>query len=238
MDSSMCSSAPDPEMWIIQGTLACREIQCRSNFLFTRGIRAVRRGPPRLLSSRESIHPLSVYGQLSLELRDRTVRAFFHALPGGLEKAAINRIFLNLPSRKEEREILFPFRLEMGADSSGQVEVAAVRSWTNAGWSGQVSDMRLSPSARSLEHSVRAKRTKREKVSIILGNLTIQVKSGLAVGFGLSRWLGRTRIGLVSSDVRTRIGRSFIPDVSGSRRYTARSSWAVWLGRRTPAELF
>ncbi|KAJ6949411.1 hypothetical protein NC651_003412 [Populus alba x Populus x berolinensis] len=22
MDSSMCSSAPDPEMWIIQGTLA------------------------------------------------------------------------------------------------------------------------------------------------------------------------------------------------------------------------
>ncbi|KAK2980476.1 hypothetical protein RJ640_015999 [Escallonia rubra] len=24
MDSSMCSSAPDPEMWIIQGTLAWR----------------------------------------------------------------------------------------------------------------------------------------------------------------------------------------------------------------------
>uniref|UniRef100_A0A6N2KFV3 Uncharacterized protein ycf68 n=1 Tax=Salix viminalis TaxID=40686 RepID=A0A6N2KFV3_SALVM len=78
MDSSMCSSAPDPEMWIIQGTLAWRtspedrwgdsgEIQCRSNFLFTRGIRAVRGGPPWLLSSRESIHPLSVYGQLSLE---------------------------------------------------------------------------------------------------------------------------------------------------------------------------
>ncbi|KAK6923551.1 LOW QUALITY PROTEIN: hypothetical protein RJ641_011855 [Dillenia turbinata] len=59
MDSSMCSSAPDPEMWIIQGTLAWRtppvrtgedrwgdsgEIQCRSNFLFTRGIRAVRGG--------------------------------------------------------------------------------------------------------------------------------------------------------------------------------------------------
>ncbi|CAN6447359.1 unnamed protein product [Victoria cruziana] len=54
MDSSMCSSAPDPEMWIIQGTLAWRtppdrwsdsgEIQCRSNFLFTRGIWAVRGG--------------------------------------------------------------------------------------------------------------------------------------------------------------------------------------------------
>ncbi|KAL3648521.1 hypothetical protein CASFOL_007945 [Castilleja foliolosa] len=38
---------------------------------FTRGIRAVRGGPPRLLSSRESIHPLSVYGQLSLEHRFR-----------------------------------------------------------------------------------------------------------------------------------------------------------------------
>lgn len=94
MDSSMCSSAPDPEMWIIQGTLAWRtppvrigvgnqtspqedrwgdegEIQYGSNFLFTRGIRAVRRGPPRLLSSRDSIHPLSVYGQLSLEHRLR-----------------------------------------------------------------------------------------------------------------------------------------------------------------------
>ncbi|KAI3833017.1 hypothetical protein MKX03_000801 [Papaver bracteatum] len=37
MDSSMCSSAPDPEMWIIQGTLAWRtalvktRIQVRSN---------------------------------------------------------------------------------------------------------------------------------------------------------------------------------------------------------------
>ncbi|TTM35991.1 DUF2647 domain-containing protein [Klebsiella quasivariicola] len=46
-------------------------MQCRSNFLFTRGIQAVREGPPRLLSSRESIHPLSVYGQLSLEHRFR-----------------------------------------------------------------------------------------------------------------------------------------------------------------------
>ena len=34
---------------------------------------------------------------------------FFHAFPGGLEKAAINRISLILPSRKEEREILFFF---------------------------------------------------------------------------------------------------------------------------------
>lgn len=32
---------------------------------------------------------------------------FFHAFPGGLEKAAINRISLILPSRKEECEIFF-----------------------------------------------------------------------------------------------------------------------------------
>ncbi|CAN6928400.1 unnamed protein product [Brassica oleracea] len=44
---------------------------------------------------------------------------FFHAFPGGLEKAAINRIFLILPSRKKECEILFPFRLEMGAGRGG-----------------------------------------------------------------------------------------------------------------------
>ena len=98
-------------------------------------------GPPRLLSSRESIHPLSVYGELSLEHRlrfvlngkmehltthlhrPRTTRSplsfwgdggivpfepFFHAFPGGLEKAAINRTFLILPYFQEEREILFP----------------------------------------------------------------------------------------------------------------------------------
>ncbi|KAH0854125.1 LOW QUALITY PROTEIN: hypothetical protein HID58_090056, partial [Brassica napus] len=45
---------------------------------------------------------------------------FFHAFPRGLEKAAINRIFLILPSRKEEREILFPFRLEMGAEGGNK----------------------------------------------------------------------------------------------------------------------
>ncbi|KAL5697743.1 hypothetical protein ACHQM5_028860 [Ranunculus cassubicifolius] len=79
-------------MWIIQGTLAWRtppedrwgdsgEIQCRSNFLF------------------------SLYGQLSLEHRFRfglngivPFEPFFHVFPGGLEKAAINRISLILLS--------------------------------------------------------------------------------------------------------------------------------------------
>ncbi|TYH79861.1 hypothetical protein ES332_D03G093200v1 [Gossypium tomentosum] len=43
---------------------------------------------------------------------------FFHAFPGGPEKATINRIFLILPSRKEEREILFPFRRDQEIGSS------------------------------------------------------------------------------------------------------------------------
>ncbi|WZZ09105.1 hypothetical protein YC2023_095026 [Brassica napus] len=45
----------------------------------------------------------------------------------GLEKAAINRIFLILPSRKEEREILFPFRLEVGAGLKKDLRVSRVR---------------------------------------------------------------------------------------------------------------
>ncbi|CAH2057158.1 unnamed protein product [Thlaspi arvense] len=32
MDSSMCSSAPDPEMWIIQGTLAWRTLLFEPGF--------------------------------------------------------------------------------------------------------------------------------------------------------------------------------------------------------------
>ncbi|KAK8536054.1 hypothetical protein V6N12_012716 [Hibiscus sabdariffa] len=43
---------------------------------------------------------------------------FFHAFPGGPEKAAINRIFLILPARKEEREILFPFHRDQEIGSS------------------------------------------------------------------------------------------------------------------------
>lgn len=43
---------------------------------------------------------------------------FFHAFPGGLEKAAINRIFLTLPSRNEGGEILFPFRRDQEIGSS------------------------------------------------------------------------------------------------------------------------
>jgi hypothetical protein len=93
----------------------------------------------RLLSSRESIHPLSVYGELSLEHRlrfvlngkmehltthlhrPRTTRSplsfwgdggivpfepFFHAFPGGLEKAVINRTSLHAPNAKQPEILL------------------------------------------------------------------------------------------------------------------------------------
>ncbi|KAK8302915.1 hypothetical protein V6Z11_D04G116800 [Gossypium hirsutum] len=64
MDSSMCSSAPGPEMWIIQGTLAWPKlllrridgaIQVRSNvdptFYSLVGSGRSGGGPPRYLSS-------------------------------------------------------------------------------------------------------------------------------------------------------------------------------------------
>jgi hypothetical protein len=43
---------------------------------------------------------------------------FFHAFPGGMEKAAINRSCQSLPSRKEERAILFPFLRDREIGSS------------------------------------------------------------------------------------------------------------------------
>ena len=43
---------------------------------------------------------------------------FFHAFPEGLEKAAINRIFLILPLRKEEVEIHFPFHKDQEIGSN------------------------------------------------------------------------------------------------------------------------
>lgn len=46
--------------------------------------------------------PLSFWGDGGIV----SFEPFFHAFPGGLEKAAINRISLILPYRKEEREII------------------------------------------------------------------------------------------------------------------------------------
>ncbi|KAF1894516.1 hypothetical protein Lal_00039602 [Lupinus albus] len=142
-------------MWIIKGTLAWRTspVRTRIQLSIHSWDPGGPGGPRRLLSSREFIHSLSVYGQLSLEhrfrfglngkrktehlttylQRPRTTRSplsfwgdggivpfepFFHAFPGGREKIEINRIFLILPSRKEEREILFPFRRDQEIGSS------------------------------------------------------------------------------------------------------------------------
>ena len=43
---------------------------------------------------------------------------FFHAFPGGVEKATINRIFLILPFQKEEHEIVCSFRRDQEIRSS------------------------------------------------------------------------------------------------------------------------
>ncbi|KAK8612168.1 hypothetical protein V6N13_092287 [Hibiscus sabdariffa] len=80
------------------------------------------------------------------ELRDRPFHSgvtegsyhsslFFHAFPGGPEKAAINRIFLILPSRKEEREILFPFRRDQEIGSSrAMIYFTGEVSGSSPGW--------------------------------------------------------------------------------------------------------
>ncbi|PPD69991.1 hypothetical protein GOBAR_DD33128 [Gossypium barbadense] len=99
MDSLMCSSVLDPEMWIIQGTLAWRTSPSKGT-------------TTALLFSIIHTSLISVWTTISRAQGDGGIvpfELFFHAFSGGPEKAAINKIFLILPSRKEEREILFPF---------------------------------------------------------------------------------------------------------------------------------
>lgn len=87
--------------------------QCMDSYLSSTGLGSASMGKkmehlttylhrPRTTRSPLSFHSGVTEGSYHSSL-------FFHAFPGGLEKAAINRIFLILPSRKEEREILFPF---------------------------------------------------------------------------------------------------------------------------------
>ncbi|KAF3539389.1 hypothetical protein F2Q69_00021224 [Brassica cretica] len=98
--------------------------------------------------------------------------------------------------------------------------------------------MRDSPSVWSLGHLVRAKWTKREKSRSFWE--TSRSKSSLARLLALAcrdGWEER----VLDQSVRMSghgSGLSSIPDVSGSRWYTARSSWLARLGRRTSAELF
>lgn len=58
---------------------------------------------------------------------------FFECFPRGLEKAAINRISLILPSRKEEREILFPFcrDQEIGSSRKKNAWYKKLTSWSS-----------------------------------------------------------------------------------------------------------
>ncbi|OMO61319.1 hypothetical protein COLO4_33462 [Corchorus olitorius] len=111
MDSSMCSSAPDSEMLIIQGTLAWRTSPVRT------GVRRQWENKMENLTTylhrpRTTRSPLSFWGDGGIV----PFEPLFHAFLGGPEKAAINRIFLILPSR--EREILFPFRRDQEIGSS------------------------------------------------------------------------------------------------------------------------
>uniref|UniRef100_A0A8S0XJJ6 Uncharacterized protein n=1 Tax=Spirodela intermedia TaxID=51605 RepID=A0A8S0XJJ6_SPIIN len=122
MDSSMCSSAPDPEMWIIQGTLAWRTPPVRIGInvdqLYIHSWDPGGPGDQQGSSLLENPYIpyqcmdsyLSSTG-LDQELRDHPFHSgvtegsyhssLFHAFPEGLEKAAINRISLILPSRRK-----------------------------------------------------------------------------------------------------------------------------------------
>lgn len=95
--------------------------QCMDSYLSSTGLGSASmgksNGAPNNVSSQTKNYEIAPF--ILGRRRDRTIRAFFfHAFPGGLEKAAINRIFLTLPSRKEEREILFPFRRDQEIGSS------------------------------------------------------------------------------------------------------------------------
>ena len=88
--------------------------QCMDSYLSSTGLGSASMGKKMehlttyLHRPRTTRSPLSFHSGVT-EGSYHSSRFFFHAFPGGLEKAAINRIFLILPSRKEEREILFPF---------------------------------------------------------------------------------------------------------------------------------
>lgn len=95
--------------------------QCMDSYLSSTGLGSASMGKKmehlttHLHRPRTTRSPLSFWGDGGIVPFEPF---FFHAFPGGLEKAAINRISLILPSRKEEREILFPFRRDREIGSS------------------------------------------------------------------------------------------------------------------------
>ena len=92
--------------------------QCMDSYLSSTGLGSASMEMEHLTTHlhrpRTTRSPLSFWGDGGIV----PFEPFFHAFPGGPEKAAINRIFLILPSRKEEREILFPFRRDQEIGSS------------------------------------------------------------------------------------------------------------------------
>ncbi|KAL0302158.1 UNVERIFIED_CONTAM: putative protein ycf68 [Sesamum calycinum] len=123
MDSSMCSSTPDPEMWIIQGTLACVLLLFEPGFETKLLLRRI----DGAIQVRSNVDPTFYslvgsgrsggdhHGSSLLEnpyIPYQCMDSYLSSTGLGLEKAAINRIFLTLPSRNEGGEILFPFRRE------------------------------------------------------------------------------------------------------------------------------
>ncbi|KAF1855824.1 hypothetical protein Lal_00045187 [Lupinus albus] len=85
MDSSMCSSAPDPEMWIIQGTLAWRTSPVRTGLSLEHRFRFGLNGKRKtehlttyLHRPRTTRSPLSFWGDGGIV----PFEPFFHAFPG------------------------------------------------------------------------------------------------------------------------------------------------------------
>lgn len=97
--------------------------QCMDSYLSSTGLGSASMGKKKMEHLTTYLHrprttrsPLSFHSGVTEGSYHSSL--FFHAFPGGLEKAAINRIFLILPSRKEEREITFPFRRDQEIGSS------------------------------------------------------------------------------------------------------------------------
>lgn len=83
---------------------------------------------------------ITYYHKTDKELRDHLYHSggdggivpfepFFHAFPGGLDKATIKRISLVLPSRKEKREIIFPFRRDHALYTNSNIFTLKLRKY-------------------------------------------------------------------------------------------------------------
>ncbi|KAK2637632.1 hypothetical protein Ddye_025427 [Dipteronia dyeriana] len=104
----------------LQAATRLHEAGIASNRRLRFGLNGKKNGAPNNVSSQTKNYEIAPFISFWGDREIVPFEPFFHAFPGGLEKAAINRIFLILPSRKEERQILFPFpfRRDQGIGSS------------------------------------------------------------------------------------------------------------------------